>query len=62
MYPSDCLDKHQRADDLLMSGSSGTEEELHCAAQAHTVPQVFTAVFYWYTIKQTELWDSQYLI
>lgn len=59
---SDCLDKHQRANDLLMSRSGGTEEELYCAAQAHTVPKVFTAVLLVYaTIKQTELWDSQSL-
>lgn len=44
---SDCLDKHQHADDLLMSGSGGTGEELDCAAQAHTVPQVSKAVFHW---------------
>lgn len=38
---SDCLDKHQRADDSLMSRSGGTGEEIHCVAQAHTVPQVY---------------------
>jgi len=59
---SDCLDKHQRANDLLMSRSGRTEDELYCAAQAHTVPKVFTGVLLAYaTIKQTKLWDSQSL-